>query len=92
MDTGTGIPGGYAGMGTTGMGTGRVFCTHGRTRTRTRHTRASMAGIPYKYDGRAPTKQTNTTIGYYYNKLQLLQHVCIYINPLFFHHHGSRRS
>ena len=45
IDTGRGIPGGYAGKGTTGTGTGRIFCTLGRTRTRTRQTRPAMAGI-----------------------------------------------
>ena len=45
IDTGRGIPGGYAGKGTTGTGTGRIFCTLGCTRTRTRQTRTTTAGI-----------------------------------------------
>ena len=51
MDTGRGLPGGYAGKGMTGRGKGRVFSTRELTRTYTRQTRTAAAGIPYKYDG-----------------------------------------
>ena len=44
---GYGLPGGYAGKGTVGTGTGTVFCTHHHTLTLTRHTRTYMAGITY---------------------------------------------
>ena len=45
IDTGRGIPGGYAGKGTTGTGTGGIFCTLGHTRTCTRQTRPATVGI-----------------------------------------------
>ena len=39
IDTGRGLPGGYTGKGTAGMGTGWFFCTLAHTRTLTRQTR-----------------------------------------------------
>ena len=51
LDTGTDIPGGYAGRGTLYMDTDTLFCTQPSTRTCicTRHTRTYTAGLAYKY-------------------------------------------
>ena len=52
IDTGTGIPGGYAGRGTTGMDTDTYFGIHPCTRTPTRHTRTPNGGytLQIQYD------------------------------------------
>ena len=45
MVTGTDIPGGYAGKGTTDTDTARVFCTWHCIRTHTHHTHTHCAGF-----------------------------------------------
>jgi hypothetical protein len=44
---GTGIPGGYTGMGTPGTDKDTSICTHDRTRTLTRHTHTHHAGFGF---------------------------------------------